>query len=98
MTTKHTPGPWLYRGKSDSVHRQSPDPRYQFGDVIFQFHDDNSPSDADLTLILAAPELLAALTQFVSHYPVGVNPELDAAWNDARAAITKAEEGNSDYD
>lgn len=54
-----TKGPWLYRGKSDSVHER--DSKYPYGSVIFQFHDEGSPSNADLALILAAPELLEAL-------------------------------------
>jgi len=59
METKHTPGPWLHRGKSDSIHR--PSETHPYGELIFQFHDENGPSDADLALILAAPELLEAL-------------------------------------
>lgn len=67
MTSKHTEGPWLHRGKSDSVHK-SPSAEhyaqgYRLGETIFQFHEESPPSDADLDLILAAPELLQALQE-----------------------------------
>ncbi|MEM6668590.1 MAG: hypothetical protein AAF661_05170 [Pseudomonadota bacterium] len=39
----------------------------------------------------AAPELLQAAKAFVAHYPHGINPDLDQAWSDTRAAIAKAE-------
>jgi hypothetical protein len=59
--SKHTPGPWLYRAKSDSVHKPPAEQPYQFGDLIFRFHDECGPNNEDLALILAAPELLEAL-------------------------------------
>ena len=58
--SKHTPGPWLYRAKSDSVHKPPAEQPYQFGDLIFRFHDECGPNNEDLALILAAPELLEA--------------------------------------
>lgn len=68
MTVKHTPGPWLFRGKSSSVHEQpknEPGENYTYGKQIFRFRDDDDEvagiSDEDLALILAAPDLLAAL-------------------------------------
>ncbi|MGU3628120.1 hypothetical protein [Comamonas sp. C24C] len=69
-TNERTPGPWLHRGKSDSVHK-SPSAEqyaqgYRFGETIFQFHEESPPSDADLALILAAPELLHALQESLS--------------------------------
>lgn len=60
--SKHTPAPWLGRGKSDSVHR--PCDTHPYGDQIFAFHPDYAPNDADHALILAAPKLLAALEVF----------------------------------
>jgi hypothetical protein len=87
--SKHTPGPWLHRAKSDSVHRPPPYHPYQFGDSIFRFHDEQSPSDADLALILAAPDLLEALKLAVrqnEHDMLMTGDEL----RDARAAIAKA--------
>jgi hypothetical protein len=56
-----TRGPWLHRGKSDSVHVPHPD--YPYGDEIFRFHDDLGPSDDDLSVILAAPLMHTALTR-----------------------------------
>lgn len=59
---RHTQGPWLHRGKDDAVYTEPPEgSAYTFGQMIFKFDDENSPSDADLALILAAPELLEAL-------------------------------------
>jgi hypothetical protein len=54
-----TKGPWLHRGKSDSVHKSSS--THPFGELIFRFDEDASPSDEDLALILAAPDLFQAL-------------------------------------
>ena len=88
--SKHTPGPWLYRAKSDSVHKPPAEQPYQFGDLIFRFHDECGPNNEDLALILAAPELLEAL-----QYMLNVCPAIDAqgeeAHYQARAAIAKAE-------
>lgn len=59
----HTPGPWLYRGKSDSVHASSE--THPYGEYLFAFQEECAPNDADLALILAAPELLEALVNMV---------------------------------
>jgi hypothetical protein len=71
--TKHTPGPWLFRGKSSSVHEQpknEPGEKCTYGKQIFRFRDDDDEvagiSDEDLALILAAPEMLAALEKCVA--------------------------------
>lgn len=90
MGTKHTPGPWLHRAKSDSVHRPPPHHPYKFGDMIFQFHDERSPSDADLALILAAPDLLNALTVLIE-----VAEARGIPCNAAHAAIAKATGGQA---
>ena len=78
---KHTPGPWLYRSKSDAVYTTPSDPAYQYGSQIFRFDDEEGPNEDDLYLILAAPDLLAALQDCVvalNHFQnelcVRVNP------------------------
>lgn len=38
----------------------------------------------------AAPKMAASLKAFVAHYPMGINPMLDQAFRDARAALSKA--------
>lgn len=64
----HTPAPWLYRGKSSTVHK--PCATHPYGDQIFGFHDaefdDRTPSDGDLQLILLAPELREELRYLVN--------------------------------
>jgi len=64
----HTPGPWLYRGKSSSVHEACD--THPYGRQIFQFHegfnDADLPSEADLSVILAAPQLLMALEDAIA--------------------------------
>lgn len=59
----HTPGPWLYRGKSDSIHEQCV--THPYGRQIFQFDPgpmgEDGPSSDDLALILTSPQLLMAL-------------------------------------
>lgn len=94
---KHTPGPWLSRGKSDSVHESSD--THPYGCQIFRFADDQGPSDDDLNLILSAPDLLEALEgmleiygvreQHMSREPFASSTEVDCC-NQARAAIARA--------
>jgi hypothetical protein len=91
----HTKGPWLYRGKSDSVHM--PDAEYPYGKQIFQFRDECSPSDADLTLVLASPDLLDALIDLVDDISdrfdmdsPSTNPGIKIYVERARSAIAKA--------
>jgi hypothetical protein len=90
---KHTPGPWLSRGKSDSVHESSD--THPYGCQIFRFADDQGPSDDDLNLILSAPDLLEAL-EYVADIDVSGADDsvirflLAAAQNKARAAIARA--------
>ena len=94
MSTGHTPGPWLYRGKSDSVHR--PSETHPYGETIFRFDDEESPFYEDLNLILAAPALLEAL-QGMLCMPGEDDAESTAERicriGRARAAIKKATEG-----
>lgn len=90
---KHTPGPWLSRGKSDSVHESSN--THPYGCQIFRFAEDQGPSDDDLNLILSAPDLLEAL-EYVADIDVSgadgsvVRFILAAAQHKARAAIDRA--------
>lgn len=48
---KATPGPWLFRSKSGSVHRASG--THPFGEHIFAFCEEASPIDADIEHIVA---------------------------------------------
>lgn len=87
-----TPGPWFWTedtsGRSTSLRRSGS------GDVVVA--PDNTPgeyawldvSEADASLIAAAPELLEALTALVNAV-FNMEGEADAM-NDARAAIAKA--------
>lgn len=90
---KHTPGPWLSRGKSDSVHESSD--THPYGCQIFRFAEDQGPSDDDLNLILSAPDLLESL-EYVADIDVSgaddsvVRFILAAAQNKVRAAIARA--------
>lgn len=94
--TSHTKGPWLFRGKSNGVFT-APEAgtAYQYGELIFQFDDVAEPSDADLELVLAAPDLLAAAERYLEFRHLsdcglgeqysGVHPETEL-----KAAISKA--------
>ncbi len=53
-------------------------------------YEDGVQRTADAHLMSASPEMADALIAFVSHYPMGINLELDAAYRDARAALEKA--------
>ena len=93
MADAHTPAPWLYRSKSEAVYTAPSEGSVcQYGKQISRFDEDATPSEADLNLILAAPELLEALRELVAGF-WGVlveSPEGNAAVDRARAAITKA--------
>ncbi len=97
MNKTHTPGPWLFRAKSDSVYTPpTPGTPYTYGDFIFAFSDNDGPNDEDLALILAAPDLLDALRDLDSRLRdcfaiPGVADAYDSAYQDSVAdAIAKA--------
>ena len=83
---KHTPGPWLSRGKSDSVHESSD--THPYGCQIFRFAEDQGPSDDDLNLILSAPDLLEALSEIINDG--GKFVMTNETHRKARAAIASA--------
>lgn len=91
----YTKGPWLFRGKSNGVFT-APElgTVYKYGKLIFQFDDLAEPSDADLALVLAAPDLLeaaelvsAALAKFICPLDIEFR-----ALEKMRAAIAKAKD------
>ena len=82
--SKITPGPWLYRGKSDAVYTKSD--THPYGSLIFRFHEEDLPTDADLSLILVAPELLESLNDLLDD--VGKDSSLRGAVK-ARAALSR---------
>lgn len=84
-TPKHTPGPWLFRGKSESVHARCE--THPYGEVLFQFNDECAPSDQDLNLILASPYMLEALQMVMRR---GRIDDSEEAMNQVAAAIAKA--------
>jgi hypothetical protein len=95
--SKHTPGPWLFRGKSSSVHEQpknKPGEKYAYGKQIFRFRDDDDEaagiSDEDLALILAAPDMLAALEAALTFLVVAGTDHAEPMRVVLRAAIKKA--------
>ena len=100
----HTPGPWLYRAKSGSIHLCGTDGR-TYGKLVLapQYEYDSGcdikVSDDDLNLILAAPDLLAALKivlPFAEHelamaIPKDYRKAMEERVEAAHAAISKAE-------
>jgi hypothetical protein len=92
MTPKHTPGPWwVQRFKEGTLAVYGP---YSKTKDILDFGTRNYPAtitDADLSLILAAPDLLAALRALVEFADNGTPIQPGAAVvDDARAVIAKA--------
>lgn len=89
----HTPGPWKW-WTSNSWRRLTCDDRQwpnQEGGVLCPIvcrdgHPDVSVSEEDMGLIAAAPDLLAALKKVVA-----ISDRKHDAWDEARAAIAKAE-------
>lgn len=93
QTTDHTPGPWVWRWKSGSLHQVGTDRPYGATVLTPTYGYDEGigieVSDADDHLIAAAPDLLEALELVWDTY--GMDPSIDSAiWQTARAAIAKA--------
>lgn len=67
----HTPGPWIWRGMSGSLHRAGDAP-YTYGDTVlrpeyeYECGLDTVVSEADANLIASSPELLGALKSFLT--------------------------------
>lgn len=99
MSVTWTKGPWLYRGKSDDVYTTPTEgTNYSYGNLIFGFREACVPNDADLSLILAVPDLYDAIESapdIMSMQP----EEFYIAYTDwlskARAALAKANGGES---
>lgn len=89
-----TPGPWLYRGKSDSVH-QAPWGPYQYGDQVFRFNDEEAPSDADCEFILAARDAVPALVAIAQAAHRVVNADNDRDQAAAIALLRSALDGGA---
>jgi hypothetical protein len=96
MSEQHTPGPWTWEvlDGTDVGSIDGPDGKRAcwFGDDEQYYPTGGTPPDqADLALMLAAPDLLAALKRsldWLASYPGG---NAQHAYDAARAAIAKAE-------
>lgn len=94
--TKFTPGPWLFRNKSDTMHTKHPD--YPYGAAFFGFDSEFSPNEADINLIVAAPDMYEALAAILPFVPKTSASEGGAsmfsenvrAADKVRAALAKA--------
>lgn len=87
---RHTPGPWEDAGSGDVIRT-----KHSGGVLVAQFW--TRPSVADRALIVAAPELLEALSALVQRFEVYAGPnDMHAGHHDvallvkARAALAKA--------
>ena len=82
MTTKHTPGPWVI-GAEGEIYGPDVSGTMQYREIIPA---DTVLSDADASLIAAAPDLLAVVEAVAKYFadtdaPLGIQ---------ARAAIARA--------
>lgn len=84
----YTKVPWLFRGKSDSVHERSD--THPYGRQIFRFDEDEMPSDAYLSLILASPVILEALEAMCAEFRGYDLPYGSEAYAKAISAINQA--------
>lgn len=84
MTTKHTPGPWHRNIRANGKYPTVFAGRNQHVAVVKQ-QGDPSETEANIDLVAAAPELLAALQKAVRFG--GLFPDLRV---EAEAAIAKA--------
>lgn len=107
MTTSKqgfTKGPWIFRPKSSTFHQTSN--THPYGECIFAleegFEDEQLPSQADIALIGAAPDLYEALAGYMDAVEImtlamrdGVNVQGAVSallgWEEmARAALARA--------
>lgn len=88
-TTTHTPAPWTLTGPNDQGHRfvLEPGDPAEAAVIAELWACDN---DADAALIVAAPDLLAILTELVYGETAG-KPAVKDILARARAAIAKAQ-------
>ena len=86
MQSSFTPGPWEYM-ESSIVGPKLDDKETWLRPVVARFS--TGVSLANLNLMLAAPELLEALTDCVEHMH-WTQTQGEAAWKKAKAAIVKA--------
>ena len=86
MQSSFTPGPWEYM-ESSIVGPKLDDKETWLRPVVARFA--TGVSLANLNLMLAAPELLEALTDCVEHMH-WTQPQGEAALKKAKAAIAKA--------
>src|SRR5690606_12295073 len=63
LLSKAHPLPWLYRGKSDSLHVAPPEPPFSYGAGFLRLteYDDAEATDEDIDLILEAVNALPAI-------------------------------------
>jgi hypothetical protein len=92
--TSHTPGPWIWRGKSSSLHQEGDNNPSPYGPRVLTLasdeYTDAEISDADATLIAASPDLLAACKAAVACLDHATVSMADAD-EMLHAAIKKAE-------
>lgn len=100
MSAQHTPGPWSADSRGGGVIKGSKIYEYARGANTRQLalaclHDDLGPEerDANVCLIAAAPELLAACEEAVDFYNTIGSPHTDGLRERARAALAKARGG-----
>lgn len=104
MKTQHTPGPWSISKNRVSTHSKFYIRAHAVNKVIAEMPDqywsraDNDvPAEQEYNarLIAAAPELLAALEDAVTHIApqYGYDPSVASCLNACRTAIAKATDG-----
>ena len=96
--TKTTPGPWVWRGKDGGLYQEGTP--HRFGEPVlvpsYEYDSgiDTIVSEADMALIAAAPEMLAALKFIASHDLGGTGVAqgvLQSMKTIAKEAMAKAE-------
>jgi hypothetical protein len=103
IESRHTPGPWEWRGKSDTLHTLHNKGKYQYGKAVlsptYEYDSGTSVevSDHDANLIAASPDLYAACEWLVNLYhgvgkdgEEGSDEEFMDAIEAGKAALAKA--------
>lgn len=98
----HTPGPWAKWVGGKSIHAGVNENtraviRSSMGEICDFEHSDRPAREtrANLLLVCAAPDMMAALERLIAHHASQADPSMDDVLDAARAAVAKAKGGRS---
>ena len=95
MSAAHTPGPWDWHGPYMTGAYKISSLAPEGGQVLDVMIDRSASNLANARLIASAPDLLEALTWALAQIENDLDPDHQAAFDGARAALARATGGQS---